>query len=295
MTTDCAFVRTDDKQIVHEIAAPLFAREHETGELHACGTASIIGRGYAITAAHVIDDFLQKFGAKPNADGANQSNFDLLLYLTINEGSNVLPMKVLKLWSGTMTDIAVLFLGIPTDWKEEDHVWKVPRLQLLPPEVGERISGFGFSEPEITDRDADVPTIDIKPRTTTGKVVEVHNQRRDNVRLSFPCFRVNARFDGSMSGGPVFNSAGNLCGIVCSSLPADPEHSEHISYVTTLWPMLGFLIQHDQQDKEPLPANTLSEYFDGGHFFAVDREKVQVQQQAGQSPIVSIQIPRGAA
>ena len=293
MTTDCEFVRTDDKQIVHEIAAPLFAREHGTGELHACGTASIIGRGYAITAAHVIDDFLQKFGARPNAHGNNQSNFDLLLYLTINEGADVLPMKVLKLWSGTMTDIAVLFLGIPADWKEQDHVWKVPRLQLLPPNIGERISGFGFSDPEITDRDAEVPTIDIKPRTTTGQVVEVHNHRRDNVRLPFPCIRVNARFDGSMSGGPVFNSQGNLCGIICSSLPADEEQSEHISYVTTLWPMLGFLIQHDQQDGEPLPANTLSEYFDGGHFFAVDRDQVQIHQQAGQLPTVSIQIPRG--
>lgn len=295
MTNDCAFVRTDDKQIVHEIAAPLFARAHETGELHACGTASIIGRGYAITAAHVIDDYLQKFGAQPNASGNNQANFDLLLYLTLNEGSEVLPLKVLKLWSGTMTDIAVLFFGVPADWGEEDHVWKVPRLQLLPPDVGERISGFGFSEPEISGQDAEAPTIDIKPRTTTGQVVEVHSERRDNVRLPFPCFRVNARFDGSMSGGPVFNASGDLCGIICSSIPADEEHSEHVSYVTTLWPMLGFLIQHDQQDGGPMPSNTLSEYFDGGQFFAVDRDKVQVQQHAGELPKVSIQVPRGVA
>jgi hypothetical protein len=286
MTDDCAFVATASKQIVHEIAAPLFARHLVTGELHACGTASLIGRGYAITAAHVIDDFLQKFGAKRDEYGNNQSNFDLLLYLTLNEGVDLLPLKVLKLWSGTMTDIAVLFLGMPADWPEEEHTWKIPRLQLLPPPVGDRISGFGFSEPEITWPNGDVPTIDIKPRTTTGQVVEVHDQRRDSLRLPFPCFRVNARFDGSMSGGPVFSSAGNLCGIVCSSLPADNDHNEHVSYVTTLWPMLGFLIEQEGS------SHTLSEYFDGGHFFAVDRDKVHVNHEHGQAPTVSIRAHR---
>lgn len=292
MPTDFAFVRTDDKQIIHEIAAPLFAREHGTGILHACGTASVIGRGYAITAAHVIDDFLQQFGTVQNATSSNQAKFDLMLYLTVNGGAEVLPMEVLQLWSGAMTDIAVLFLGVPTDWNEEGHVWKVPRIQLLPPAISEQIFGFGFSNPEITDRELEVPTIDIKPRTTTGRVVEVHDERRDNFRLPFPCFRVNARFDGSMSGGPVFNSAGNLCGIICSSLPADKEHGEHISYVTTLWPMLGFLIQHEPQDGEPPAPNTLSEYFDCGHFFAVDRDRVKVHRPAGELPVVSIQIPR---
>lgn len=288
MMSQCTFVRTDDKQIVHEVAAPLFARSHTTGDLHACGTASIIGRGYAITAAHVIDDFVRVFGIHTDEHGNAHSNFDLLLYLTLNEGADLLPLKVLKVWSGVMTDIALLFLGVPEEWNESDHTWKIPRIQLLPPQEGERIVAFGFSNPEITDCSMSRATIDIKPRTATGTVVEVHHLCRDTVRLSFPCFRVNARFDGSMSGGPVFNSAGDLCGIVCSSLPADDQNDEHVSYVTALWPMLGFQVQHDPKDGETQSVHTLSEYFDGGHFYAVDRNKVTVHPQDGQAPLVSI-------
>lgn len=287
MASESIFSKTDSKQIVHEIAAPIFAKHFETGELHACGTASIIGRGYAITAAHVIDDYVQKFGISSGISSTSYSNFDLLLYLSLNEGNDLLPLRVLRLWSSSMTDIAILFLGVPADFPDS-HVWKIPRIQLLPPSIGDDISAFGFSNPEITYGADNIPTLDVKPYTATGRVIEVHHRSRDNARLSFPCFRVNARFDGSMSGGPVFNSSGNLCGIICSSLPADSEDSEHVSYVTTLWPMLGFLIDHEQIDNQPLFTHTLSEYFDGGHFFAIDRDEVQVNRLPGQAPTVSI-------
>lgn len=291
MSDHCRFVAADSKQIVHEIAAPLFAR-HTTGELHACGTATVIGRGYAITAAHVVDDYLQKFGKQLEHNGSDQWNFDLLLYLTLNEGADLLPMKVLKLMFGDSTDIALLWLGVPDEWPEEQHTWKVPRIQLLPPPIGDFISGFGFSEPEITQAEGEIPIFDAKPRTTTGKVIEIHHERRDSVRLSFPCFRVDARFDGSMSGGPVFSSSGNLCGIVCSSLPADDECDEHVSYVASLWPMLGFLIEHDPGDGRERSVHTLSEFFDGGHFFAVDRDRVEVQHQPGEPPSVIARVAR---
>ena len=36
--------------------------------------------------------------------------------------------------------------------------------------------------------------------------------------LPFPCYHVGARFDAGMSGGPVFDEYGSLCGLVCASL-----------------------------------------------------------------------------
>lgn len=44
-----------------------------------------------------------------------------------------------------------------------------------------------------------------------------------------------------MSGGPVFNESGELCGIICSALtPA--AGVTHIAYAASLWPILGTTI-----------------------------------------------------
>jgi hypothetical protein len=69
-------------------------------------------------------------------------------------------------------------------------------------------------------------------------VIEVHHERRDTVRLPVPCFQTNARFDGGMSGAPVFNEQGQVCGLVCSSLPPTTSDEDHCSYVSSLWPLL---------------------------------------------------------
>jgi hypothetical protein len=142
--------------------------------------------------------------------------------------------------------------------------------------------------PLVTQDEPDTPEIEYKSRTTTGHVIDIHHELRDSAKLPFPCFQVNARFDGSMSGGPVFNSDGNLCGIVCSSIPADEEFSEHVSYVSTLWPMLGLTVQIED------PTNTgkfidylFSDYFDSGQLFAVDRAFVSVEKIDGEPAKVS--------
>lgn len=82
-------------------------------------------------------------------------------------------------------------------------------------------------------------TIARKGSTSVGTVVEIHDERRDNFSITWPCFRVNARFDGGMSGGPVFNEAGELCGLVCACMPPGEPGGDHVSYVTSLWPMLA--------------------------------------------------------
>ena len=96
--------------------------------------------------------------------------------------------------------------------------------------------------------------------TTAGIVQEVHHQKRDGVRLPFPCFQTNARFDGGMSGAPIFNDQGSVCGLVCSSLPPSIPDKDHASYVSTIWPML--LIPIDAP-RDRYPAGTsylLDEY-----------------------------------
>jgi hypothetical protein len=45
------------------------------------------------------------------------------------------------------------------------------------------------------------------PSTSSGEVIEIDDKFRDTGLLKFPCFRVNARFDPGLSGGPMFNGS----------------------------------------------------------------------------------------
>jgi hypothetical protein len=63
--------------------------------------------------------------------------------------------------------------------------------------------------------------------------VERHEVSRDRVLMPFPCFQINARFDGGMSGGPLVDRSGRICGIVSRSFEGLP-----VGYAAIPWPLL---------------------------------------------------------
>jgi hypothetical protein len=54
-------------------------------------------------------------------------------------------------------------------------------------------------------------------RVNRGEVLEVFPDGRDRVMMPFPCFRSDIPIYGANSGGPVFDKAGRVCGINCTS------------------------------------------------------------------------------
>lgn len=62
----------------------------------------------------------------------------------------------------------------------------------------------------------------LKPSTSIGIVTDVFPEKRDSSLLSFPSYDVEAHFIGGMSGGPIFNEAGELCGLICSGYDDAP-------------------------------------------------------------------------
>ena len=74
------------------------------------------------------------------------------------------------------------------------------------------------------------------PTTTTGEITEIYPEKRDSSMLPFPCYRTNARFEHGMSGGPVFNDRGHLCGLICAGSETE---TDYYSYVSTLWPSMA--------------------------------------------------------
>jgi hypothetical protein len=97
------------------------------------------------------------------------------------------------------------------------------------------------------------PHVDLQDKlvASIGEVRKVYYARRDSSHLPFPCYQVSARFDRNMSGGPVFDEDGLLCGIVCNGMedrPAaeavcnvieDEAEAEPVSHAAALWPIFA--------------------------------------------------------
>jgi hypothetical protein len=54
-----------------------------------------------------------------------------------------------------------------------------------------------------------------------------------------------------MSGGPVFDETGALCGVVCSGFEEAHLEGEPISYVSTLWPIFRIMLEGDRGSSFP--------------------------------------------
>ena len=80
----------------------------------------------------------------------------------------------------------------------------------------------------------------LNPITSPGVVTDVYPESRDSALLSFPSFEVQTHFIGGMSGGPIFNQAGELCGLICSGYDHAP-----VVYGVVLWPIMGIRIDHN--------------------------------------------------
>lgn len=208
-------------------------------EIYVSGSCVRIAKNLYLTARHVMVDHLERFG---HFNGT--ANFNVWV-VHVRDGPEYSIWDVDRLWLSPHSDLAIFHTKPYNNVAGSEGRVPVVILDLQPPPIGSRIVGFGYHSAAGRIRFDEHGTrhveIDADGAATVGEVREVHKLRRDQ-RLNFPCYQVNARFDGSMSGGPVINDSGHVCGIICSSLPSDDPSIEHASYVTTLWPLMGISI-----------------------------------------------------
>jgi hypothetical protein len=202
-----------------------------------------------MTAKHVIEEFLDIFGASPKT-GSVKGNFSVMLHQ--QAGDEEFLWQPERIWPCPLTDVAILRVTpFPAEDPRPRNPWGMFKMGLLPPAPGTPVTAFGYhsTSAKLTAEESIEWRVDAA--TVEGEVIEVHRLARDASRLRFPTFRVDARFDGSMSGGPVVNNeTGELCGIICSNLPPTPGTDEaHISYACSLWPALGTVLDsfHESQ------------------------------------------------
>jgi hypothetical protein len=80
-----------------------------------------------------------------------------------------------------------------------------------------------------------------------------------------------------MSGGPVFNDAGEMCGLVCSGIAPFDSEEGHTSYVTTLWPSLGTVIELNRLGHPAGEAYPAIELARGTYMVVRNWERVTVE------------------
>jgi hypothetical protein len=215
----------------------------EGDDHYASGTGVIVAPYLAFAAKHVLEDHWSRHQGQtlPLSDSTGQFSFVLAQLV----GNDLNLWTATRLWTSGLTDIALLRLT-PYSAGANDYQFKHLTLDLLPPKVGEHIHAFGYSESVLEATGPKKLSLHQRAATTHGQVMEVHHQPRDKSKMPFPCFRTNARFDGGMSGGPVFNDSGKLCGLICSSYPPFTSDEEHASYAVSLWPAMAIPIDLDR-------------------------------------------------
>jgi hypothetical protein len=243
-------------------------------QVYQSGSCCRIAKNMYLTASHVVKDWIKKYGNTTNGQ-------DIQIWaIHVSEGPVYSIWEADCIFFNPLSDMAIIHTRPYNKEAVSEASVACVAIQLLPPAVGDTIFGFGHYKPNqnITFSKDGTRHIEINSigASTVGVVKEVHNNRRDSIRLNFPCFQVNARFDGGMSGGPVFNKAGQLCGIICSNLPPTEDGDEHVSYATTLWPLMATFLSISEDGNKTEKSYPLLELAERKVIKAIGYEHVKI-------------------
>jgi hypothetical protein len=249
------FVDQPSDAPISEFALRLLV-EFPNGDVYVIGTATFVAPFLAITARHVVDHITSTYGLeRTSEDRLEITEYNVRVYQYL-PGHVYTIYQVVKVWSCPDTDMSVLHLEIWGSTKPNFQPdWRTPALAFAAPAIGESIAAFGYRSSKVHTEPDDGGkyhlTLNDKPTTSTGIVEQILPSGQPYGNFNFPCYMVAAKFEGGMSGGPVFDRSGLLFGIISGSLSPGDEIEEPISYVCMLWPILRLLISVNRGPKYP--------------------------------------------
>jgi len=143
-------------------------------------------------------------------------------------------LQVKKCFGAVPGDICILEVK-PVDNTNWEEFGGFPLLRMAPPNLHEAVFAVGFPSSGALIQEDDIVNLYLSPRIATGFVEEIHDSQRDSVLMNYPCYRISALLLGGMSGGPVIDFGGRICGVVSRSFTFEPGE-QAIGYASTLWP-----------------------------------------------------------
>jgi hypothetical protein len=263
--------RTDLSSPVTEVAVLLVGRHAEL-PTRAIGSGVFVADRLILTVKHVLQGYWDFYGA-PNdvmeTFGKRTAPYEMFAI----QGPG--PSGTRSMWAASKVSVSpysdlALISVVPVDEAAKAQRPVRPlAMNVLPPVEGERIAAFGFASTQILKEGGQQVEFAVNPITSPGIVTGVYPESRDSALLSFPSFEVKTHFIGGMSGGPIFNEAGELCGLICSGYENIP-----LAYGVVLWPILGAPIDHVIPDVENNGPLTLMKMAKSGLIRAVGSDFV---------------------
>lgn len=256
---DKPFERLEPDAGVSEVAFRLVVDLYSEAPV-VVGTATILCRHLLVTASHIFKSrlFADAYRSPDPTSSGSHPNFDITISaVQVLSGPQYVVWDVISVIPHPGSDVALLHVSSNPRRSDLEVPLRrnAPVVNPFAPHVGERVAAFGYRRGSArasrsSDGELNI-VLDDEFMSSVGVVREIHEWRRDRAMLPFPCYRVGARFDAGMSGGPVFDEYGSLCGLVCANVGGSHETGEPISYVTTLWPLFTLMVDGDRGDDYP--------------------------------------------
>src|ERR1035441_3275971 len=233
--------RTDLSSPITGLAVLLVGRDG-VSPTKAIGSGVFVADRLIMTVKHVVKGYWQLYG-NPNVvlERQGKKTADFEMFAVQAPGSSAEP----ALWAARKialcpySDLALISVEPVDELAKAQQVLKAPTLSILPPVKGENVAAFGYASTSTATEEGQQIKFPLNPSTSVGVVTEVYPESRDSALLSFPSFEMKTHFIGGMSGGPIFNEKGELCGLICSGYDDAP-----VAYGVVLWPMTGIRIEH---------------------------------------------------
>ncbi|MGW1425769.1 S1 family peptidase [Bradyrhizobium manausense] len=189
-------------------------------------TVALIGTGFYLqpkggfaTAAHVALEAEQQLAEAPDSVGIAH---------TLPNGKT----RFLPIWKFFIHPTADVAFGIPRYEFVDDATGEVLRPKVLSltsqaPETGASVSTWAYPLHRIIDGTAG-PSVHLQPDFYNGILEEYFQDRGPSAKLRPPYFRTSINLHGGSSGGPVFNTAGEVFGVASCSY----DGATDIAFVT---------------------------------------------------------------
>jgi hypothetical protein len=227
------------------------------------GTAVLIHPLVALTAAHNISISLDELGSERLQEDRLQTRFRLFAHQVFadrEDGLNAFLVRysVTEIQLLRWADIAVLFLQRQTPLPENAKP-VYAKMSLAIPEIGHRVCAFGYYDNDLSfERPSEGlhVTVAHRPATSRGQVTDVYPEGRAGAKG--PCFATDALYEGGMSGGPVINEAGHVCGLISTCMKSEDPTEPHYSTAAMLWPLMALHMNFQlTSDDAPKPYSFL--------------------------------------
>lgn len=284
MNVDEWVKRTDLSSPIAQRAVLLVGRDG-VSPTKADGSGVFVADRLIMTARHVIQWYWDSYDnsrVKMNRAGKKMADFELFAIQAQGNGGEPAMWAAAKLSVCPYSDLALISVVPVNETAKTRPPFTPLRLRILPPTKGETIAAFGFASTSIAAESGQQVQFNLNPSTAVGVVTDVFPEKRDSCLLSFPSFQVEAHFIGGMSGGPIFNQAGELCGLVCSGGSGDEDVP--VSNGVVLWPMAGIRIDHHIPGVVSEPPYTILELARAGLMDVPDWHFVETHVEESEDP-----------